>query len=123
MNARVVLLENVPRRTTCARVEDLSYASSSAVDRGALDKCSSAIGGSYAYTRALMMNAKFRGATVATVLVALLVLLVVLPAAISLANGDGAVCFTTSGCPLSAVDPCVRKPPFAVVGRCAVAIK
>ena len=54
---------------------------------------------------------------------ALLVLLLGLPAAVSLANGDGAVCFTDSACPLAAINPCVRKPSFAVVGRCALPIK
>jgi len=60
---------------------------------------------------------------VAAILAALLVLLVVVPAAISLANGDGAICFADSACPLSAINPCVRKPAFAVVGRCAIAIR
>jgi hypothetical protein len=53
----------------------------------------------------------------------LFVLLVVVPAGVSLANGNGAVCFSDSTCPLSALNPCVRTPPFAVVGRCAVDIK
>ena len=54
---------------------------------------------------------------------ALLVLLVAVPAVASLANGDGKVCFATSACPLSAINPCVRRPSFAVVGRCALAIR
>ncbi len=54
---------------------------------------------------------------------ALFVLLVVAPLGVSLASGDGAVCFTDAACPLSSLNPCVRKPPFAVVGRCEVAIK
>jgi len=57
-----------------------------------------------------------------TVLAALFVLLVVVPAVISLASGDGALCFADSACPLSVVNPCVRKPAFAVVGRCAISI-
>ena len=70
-----------------------------------------------------MTNPKPRGALVATILGALVVLLVAVPAAVSLASSDGAVCFTDSACPLSAVNPCVRKPSFALVGRCAVDIK
>jgi hypothetical protein len=56
-------------------------------------------------------------------IVALIFVVVVVPALVSLASGDGAICFSDSACPLSAVNPCVRKPSFAVVGRCAVAIK
>ena len=59
---------------------------------------------------------------VAWLLGAAFLLLFVVPAAISLSSGDGAVCFADSACPLSAVNPCVRKPSFAVVGRCEVAI-
>lgn len=69
-----------------------------------------------------MTNTKPQGALVAGILGGLFVLLFVVPAAISLSNGDGAICFTASTCPLSSVNPCVRKPSFAVVGRCAVAI-
>jgi hypothetical protein len=65
---------------------------------------------------------KPRRAVIATVLGALFVLLVAVPVVISLASGDGAVCFADSACPLSAINPCVRKPAFAVVGRCAVFI-
>jgi len=68
-------------------------------------------------------NPKPRGALAAAILGALVVSLLVVPAVVSLASGDGAVCFTDSACPLSAVNPCTRKPSFAVVGRCAVAIK
>jgi hypothetical protein len=50
-------------------------------------------------------------------------LLLVLPAAISLASGDGDVCFADAACPLSAVNPCMRRPSFAIVGRCAVRIR
>jgi hypothetical protein len=57
-----------------------------------------------------------------TVLAALFVVLVAVPAVISLASGDGAVCFADSACPLSLLNPCVRKPAFAMVGRCAVSI-
>ena len=70
-----------------------------------------------------MTNPKPRSALVATILGALLVLFVVVPALVSLASGDGAVCFADSACPLSALNPCLRRPPFAVIGRCAVAIK
>jgi len=69
-----------------------------------------------------MTSAKPRRAVIAAVLVALLVVLVVVPVVTSLASGDGAVCFTDSACPLSAVNPCVHKPAFAVVGRCALSI-
>ena len=69
-----------------------------------------------------MTDPKPRGA-LALILGALFVLLVVVPAAASLASGDGAVCFADSACPLSAVNPCMRRPSFAVVGRCAVDIK
>ena len=60
---------------------------------------------------------------VAAILGALVVLLIIIPAAVSLSNSDGAICFADSACPLSAVNPCVRKPTFAVVGRCTVAIR
>jgi len=70
-----------------------------------------------------MTNAKPRRSVVAAIVGAVLVLLVVVPAGVSLANGDGAICFTASACPLSAINPCVRKPSFAVVGRCALAIR
>jgi len=70
-----------------------------------------------------MTRVKPRGAVVGAVLGTLLVLLVAVPALISLTGGDGAICFVDSACPLSAVNPCVRKPVFAVVGRCAVALR
>jgi hypothetical protein len=63
------------------------------------------------------------GPRLAAILGVLLVLLVVVPAVISLASGDGAICVADSACPLSALNPCVRRPSFAVVGRCAVAIR
>jgi hypothetical protein len=69
------------------------------------------------------MAAKSQRSFVAAILATLIALLAVVPAAVSLASGDGAVCFTDSACPLSALNPCMRKPAFAVVGRCAVAIK
>jgi hypothetical protein len=69
------------------------------------------------------MNPKPRGSVVTAILGAVFVLLFVIPAAISLSSGDGAICFADSACPLSAVNPCVRRPTFAVVGRCAVAIR
>jgi hypothetical protein len=58
----------------------------------------------------------------AVILTALVALLVVAPACVSLASGDGQVCVASATCPLSAVNPCVRKPSFAIVGRCAIAI-
>jgi hypothetical protein len=70
-----------------------------------------------------MTNPKPRGRVVTAILGAVFVLLFVIPAAVSLSNGDGAICFADSACPLSAVNPCVRRPTFAVVGRCAVAIR
>ena len=69
-----------------------------------------------------MTNPNPRGVLVAAILDAFVVVLVVIPAVVSLASGDGAVCFADSACPLSAVNPCTRKPSFGVVGRCAVAI-
>jgi hypothetical protein len=69
-----------------------------------------------------MTNQKARQALAAAIVCALF-LLVVVPALVSLASGDGAVCFTDSACPLSAVNPCVRKPSFAAFGRCEVDIK
>ena len=60
---------------------------------------------------------------VAPILGAVIVMLVVVPTMVSLSNGDGAICFADSACPLSAVNPCVRRPTFAPVGRCAVAIR
>ncbi len=69
-----------------------------------------------------MTNAKPRRAIVTTILAAVFVLFVAIPAVISLTSGDGAICFTDSACPLSLLNPCVRKPAFAVVGRCAVSI-
>lgn len=70
-----------------------------------------------------MTNAKAGSVLVAAALAALFVLLVVMPVVTSLASGDGAVCVTDAACPLSAVNPCVRKPSFAAVGRCAVDIR
>jgi hypothetical protein len=60
---------------------------------------------------------------IAAILTALVAMLVVVPACVSLTSGDGQVCFESNTCPLSAVNPCMRKPSFAIVGRCAVAIK
>jgi hypothetical protein len=70
-----------------------------------------------------MSHPKPRSAKVVFILGAVFVLLFLIPAAVSLSSGDGAICFADSACPLSAVNPCVRKPTFAVVGRCAVAIR
>jgi hypothetical protein len=61
--------------------------------------------------------------SLALILAALVAVLVVVPACVSLASGDGQVCIASSTCPLSAVNPCMRRPSFALVGRCAVAIK
>ena len=49
----------------------------------------------------------------------LLVLFVGIPAAMSLSRGDGTVCVASSACGLSAINPCMRHPSFAVAGRCA----
>jgi hypothetical protein len=59
----------------------------------------------------------------AVILTAIVAMLVVVPACVSLTSGDGQVCLASNTCPLSAVNPCMRKPSFAIVGRCAVAIK
>jgi hypothetical protein len=59
----------------------------------------------------------------AAIVTALAAMLVVVPACVSLASGDGQVCIASNTCPLSAVNPCMRRPSFAIVGRCAVAIK
>jgi hypothetical protein len=64
-----------------------------------------------------------RSRPAAAILGAALVLLIVVPTLVSLSQGDGAICFADSECPLSAINPCLRKPTFAVVGRCAVAIR
>lgn len=70
-----------------------------------------------------MTTSKPRGAVVVSFLGALFVLLLVVPTAVSVGNGDGAICLARASCPLSALNPCVRKPSFAVVGRCAVDIR
>jgi hypothetical protein len=70
-----------------------------------------------------MTNRRPASTVVVLALGAVVLVLLVIPAAISLSNGGGAVCFADSTCPLSAVNPCVRKPTFAVVGRCAAAIR
>jgi hypothetical protein len=70
-----------------------------------------------------MTKERPRGAVAAAVVVALLVVFVFLPALVSLGDQDGAVCLTASACPLSALNPCVRKPSFAVVGRCAWVVR
>ena len=69
-----------------------------------------------------MTDSKARGTLVlAAIGGALIGLLVVVPAILSLtANGEGAVCLTDFACPLSVINPCVRRPAFAVVGRCAI---
>jgi hypothetical protein len=66
-----------------------------------------------------MTNLGPGGAIVATMVGALLALVVV-PAVMSVAHGDGSICLAASACPLSAFNPCVRRPSFALVGRCAV---
>jgi hypothetical protein len=70
-----------------------------------------------------MTDPKARGGLVPTLLVALFVLFVVVPTVVSVETGDGPICFSDSGCPLSAVNPCRRTPSFAVIGRCAVALR
>jgi len=69
-----------------------------------------------------MVEMRHRGAF-AAIVTALVAMLVVVPACVSLASGDGKVCIASNTCPLSAVNPCMRRPSFAIVGRCAVAIK
>jgi hypothetical protein len=70
-----------------------------------------------------MTSWKSPGAVGAVALGASTLALVVIPAAVSLASGSGAVCFVDSACPISPINPCVRKPTFALVGRCAVDIR
>jgi hypothetical protein len=67
-----------------------------------------------------MTNEKLQRAFLAVTIGAFLVLFVLGPAVMSLTQGDGAICFTASSCPLSPLNPCVRHPSFAVVGRCAL---
>ena len=69
------------------------------------------------------MTSRKPSSAAAAVALGALVVLVVIPTAVSLASGDGAICLADSACPLSAVNPCVRKPTFALVGRCAVNIR
>jgi hypothetical protein len=66
-----------------------------------------------------MTNPGPREAIVATMIGALLALVVV-PAVMSVAHGDGSICLSASACPLSAINPCERHPSFALVGRCAI---
>jgi len=54
---------------------------------------------------------------------ALFVAVVVVPAAVSLSQGRGTICVASSTCALSAINPCVRHPSFAVVGRCALPLQ
>lgn len=70
-----------------------------------------------------MANAKPKAVLVPAIFGAFFVLLVVIPAVTSLSRGDGDICFTASACPLSPINPCVRQPSFAVVGRCAIPIR
>ena len=70
-----------------------------------------------------MTNFKGRSAIDAVALGAATLALAIIPAAVSLASGSGAVCFVDSACPISAVNPCVRKPTFALLGRCAVDVR
>ena len=70
-----------------------------------------------------MTTSKRRGGLIVPIVGGLLVALLVVPTYVAVENGDGAICFTQSGCPLSGINPCVRKPSFAVVGRCAIPIK
>jgi hypothetical protein len=64
-----------------------------------------------------------RRRALAAIVTALVAVVVVVPACVSLGSGDGQVCVASNTCPLSAVNPCRRRPSFAIVGRCAVAIK
>ena len=63
------------------------------------------------------------GTKLAVALVVLVAVVIGVPACVSVASGDGQLCLASGDCPLSAVNPCVRKPFFAIVGRCGVAIK
>jgi hypothetical protein len=69
-----------------------------------------------------MKTAKPQRSLGAAMLGALVVLLVAVPTMMSLAREGGAACFSDSACPLSAINPCVRQPKFAMVGRCAIPI-
>jgi hypothetical protein len=71
----------------------------------------------------VVTDPKAQRALVASIVGAMFVLFIAVPAAVSLASGDGAVCFTSSECPLAGINPCVRKPSFALIGRCALAIR
>ncbi len=70
-----------------------------------------------------MNTSKRKGPWAAAIVGGALVAFVVVPSIMSVSSGDGSVCFTDSACELSAINPCVRTPAFAVVGRCAVSIK
>lgn len=70
-----------------------------------------------------MTNEKPRASVAAAILAALFLALVLVPALVSLGSGEGAVCLAASACPLSALNPCIRKPSFAVVGRCAFVVR
>ena len=70
-----------------------------------------------------MNTPKRQGPWPAAILGGALFVLVVVASIISLASGDGSACFKDSACELSAINPCMRRPAFAVVGRCAVSIK
>ena len=61
--------------------------------------------------------------TLPVVLGAAFGLFIVVPAVVSLASGKGPVCLQSSSCPLAAVNPCVRTPSLAIVGRCSVDIE
>jgi len=46
------------------------------------------------------------------------------PATLSLSRGGGGtICFMSSMCGLENVNPCVRSPSFALVGRCALPLQ
>jgi hypothetical protein len=45
-----------------------------------------------------------------------------IPTAMSLARGEGRVCVSPASCPLAPINACQRKPAFALVGRCALAV-
>lgn len=62
-------------------------------------------------------------AVVGWLISALVMVLFVVPSMVSVAHGDGKICVTDSACPLSVINPCVRDPSFAVLGRCAIPIK
>jgi hypothetical protein len=51
-------------------------------------------------------------------------IVVSIPATLSLSRGGGGtICFFNSTCGLNNVNPCVRSPPFAFIGRCGLPLQ